>query len=213
MLTTVACVLRSGADYRPEHVSALRDQVARWLPGAPFVCLSDVPVDCERIPLRYDLPGWWSKVELCRPDLAGDLLFFDLDTRIVGPLDEIASVEGLVMRSDFYRPTRLASGMMRLTEAARRKAWAVWTRTPPQAHMARHGRLGDGSFFASAWSGQTVKRWQKILPGQVISYKVHVRRPVRRHLERGTGSVPEGARVVCFHGEPRPWGVDLGSAA
>lgn len=37
--------------------------------------------------------------------------------------------------------------------------------------------------------------WQKFLPGQVVSYKRHVRE---------IGQVPRGARIISCHGHPRP---------
>ena len=55
MAVRVALVLRSGGEYRPEHVRALVAQIERHLPGVGVVCLSDVDVPCERVPLKY---GW-----------------------------------------------------------------------------------------------------------------------------------------------------------
>ena len=73
---TVACVLRSGGAYGPQHVAGLQAQVAHWLPRASFVCLSDVPVPCERIALQSAWPGWWAKMELFR-HLTGRTLYLD----------------------------------------------------------------------------------------------------------------------------------------
>jgi len=56
---TVICVLRSGGQYDAEWVRKLRDGVKRNLARPHrFVCLSDVDVPCERIPLQHDWPGW-----------------------------------------------------------------------------------------------------------------------------------------------------------
>jgi hypothetical protein len=131
-------------------------------------------------------------MELFAPELEGDLLYFDLDTMIRGDLSEIAAVNRLTVLADFYQPTLMASGMMFLPEADRVHAWQEWMRGPGD-HMVRHKATGDGGFLRTLWNGPAA-RWQKILPDQVVSYKEHVR-------HRG---VPEGARVVCFHGSPRP---------
>jgi hypothetical protein len=58
---------------------------------------SDVPG--ELIPLKWNYPGWWSKIELHRPDLpCGRTLYMDLDTTIVGSLQPILDFPGdLVM--------------------------------------------------------------------------------------------------------------------
>src|SRR5262245_61940013 len=87
-MLTIACVLKSGGIYDATWVARLRDGVARHLPLTHrFVCLSDVEVPCERIPLEHDWPGWWAKVELFK--LKAPVLFFDLDTAIVGDLENI----------------------------------------------------------------------------------------------------------------------------
>jgi hypothetical protein len=43
-------------------------------------------------------------------------------------------------------------------------------------------------------------RWQKTFPDQVISYKVHI-----KTAKGGDRPLPKDARIVCFHGQPRPW--------
>ena len=66
--------------------------------------LSDVPVDgVETIPLQHDWPGWFAKFELFRPDIEGDLLYFDIDTVITGDLKQL-EVGQTTMLSDFYHP-------------------------------------------------------------------------------------------------------------
>ena len=89
---TVACVLKSGGDFTPEHVYALKNALNEHLPEHRFYCFTDV--DCMpvwMIPLIHDLPGWWSKMELCRPDeIPGTVLYIDLDTVILGDLSPLA---------------------------------------------------------------------------------------------------------------------------
>lgn len=191
---TVATVLRAGGEYRPEHVARLRDQVARHSPAARFVCLSDQQVECERVPLLHDWPGWWAKIELFRPGaVPGPCLYLDLDTDVVGPVDDLVG-ERFTMLSDFYRPDLPASGVM------------AWPATPP-AHLyelfrrdaGRHMRAcrtrerwGDQGFIGAHLGGEPLR-----FGPEVVSYKVHV---------RGRG-VPAGARVVAYHGRPKPWEI------
>lgn len=185
--TTVACVLRNSAEYGPEDVAALRDGVAKHLENHRFVCLSDVEVPCDRIPLQYLWPGWWAKMELFRSDIEGDLLYFDLDTVIVGDLSDIARVKKLTALTSFY-DDRMGSGMMFLPETERPEVWEMWM-------MHEEYRAGgDQEFLEEVW-GNRAARWQDELPGQVISYKCHVLPNSR---------VPDNARVVCFHGQPKP---------
>ena len=93
-MRTIACVLKTGVwrnrhmrvEYGPDHVRWLRDQFPRYVGTAyRFVCLSDIPIaGVDVIPLRDDLPGWWSKLELFRE--LEDAFYVDLDTVIVGDI-------------------------------------------------------------------------------------------------------------------------------
>lgn len=191
------CVLRSGGEFRREHVQWLAGQV----PG--LQCLSDVWVrDAPAITQRHSWPGWWAKMELFRPDLAGDLLYLDLDTVVLGDLEPLIAAAGgrTTLLSDFYRPAQPASGLMFIAERDKARVWEHWQRDPA-GHMARARTTacwGDQGILRQAL-GDGVQRWQDVAPGQVVSYKVHCRKHRRP---------PPGARVVCFHGNPRPWAAN-----
>ncbi|TIR02607.1 MAG: hypothetical protein E5X37_33940 [Mesorhizobium sp.] len=194
-IKTVAFVLRSGGDYAPHHVARLLHQVAEHLPGAKFRCFSDVDVQgVEVIPLRYGWPGWWAKMELFRPELPGDWLFFDLDTSIVGSLADMAAVEGPVIMRDVNQPGSLQSSILAIPQSIKAAVWEAFTAAPAD-HMERFD--SDQEFLESC-RGVNWRLWQDICPGQLCSYKVDVQR---------LGHVPAGVRAVVFHGEPRPWEV------
>jgi hypothetical protein len=147
-------------------------------------------------------------------------LFFDLDTMIVGSLADFQAIRRHTMLRSFKWKNRLASGVMILPEAVRPVIWARWILAPNE-WMRIHkwpndtGHLtGDQGFMQETWersgwgAGRTpdpewqrngIGRFQKILPGQVCSYKRHVRKKRR---------VPKGTRVVCFHGRPRPADIE-----
>jgi hypothetical protein len=196
----VALVLRTGGDYRPEHAQTLAAQLREQ--SLDVVVLSDVDVPgVDRIPLRYPMwRGWWAKMELFRPDIEGDLLAMDLDTRIVGDLSDIKARTELTLLRDFYRPRYLQSGLMYLPAAARAETWVRWH----DRYM--HVFQGDGNFMHHVWSGRA-RTWQDDLPDQVISYKVHVTKDPTKSKHVGNGTVPKNARIVVFHGQPRPWAV------
>lgn len=210
MGVTVACVLRMGGEFKPEHVSRLYASVLKhWPEGRPrFVAFTDAPdaaalggCDCctahrpEVRPLVHRWFKWWAKMEMFAPehDDLGTVLYIDLDTIVVGDLTDLAAVAEMTLLRDFYRGERLQSGLMMLTPAARARTWVRWIEDP-----AKHARAhrGDGEFLHSIWNGRA-KVWQDELPGQVVSYKVDVK-------SRG---VPKDARVICFHGRPRPWDI------
>lgn len=93
---TVACVYWKGEFrkrekvYSPKWVERLQAMVKKNL-SIPhrFVCLSNVDVPCERIPLSHShtWPGWWSKIELFTPGLfKGRVLYLDLDLVVMKDL-------------------------------------------------------------------------------------------------------------------------------
>jgi hypothetical protein len=209
---TVACVLRSGGDYKAEHVLALRRGVMRHL-SVPhrFVCLSDRDLPCETVRLRHGWPGWWSKIELFRPGLFdGPALYFDLDTIVVGPLEGLGDGHRFTMLENFWDPKKIGSGMMAwsvpLTEiyeafardsAQVMRAYTTSDKWGDQAFILRHTRTAP-------------EMWQRKYPGKIVSYKFHCRQnlPPKSNVA-GTAIVPPGASVICFHGQPRPWRTPL----
>lgn len=107
LMLNVVCVLRHGGKvgYDASWVEKLQNSVSRNL-SIPhrFVCLSDVDVPCDRIPLEstseLKSPGWWAKMQLFKPGLFdGPVLYFDLDTVITGNLDEL--VQTITAQDDF----------------------------------------------------------------------------------------------------------------
>ena len=92
-MINVVCVLRNGGKvgYDATWVEKLKKSVARNLTlEHRFVCLSDVAVPCERIPLIGTGAGFWAKLELFRPRLFdGPVLYIDLDTVVCANLDDI----------------------------------------------------------------------------------------------------------------------------
>lgn len=189
-------------EYKPEHVIALQKQLAKWAPGVPFECISDVPVPGVKcIPYTHDWPGWWVKMFLLSPDLPGDFLFMDLDTVITGPLDDILAVKRLTLLRDFFRDgvklkEGLGGGLIYFPENGddTQHVWEYWMENPA-ARMREFGR-GDQFLFEKFWLN-SADRWQDIVPKQVVSWKVHCK----------NDCVPPDARVVCFHGKPRPFDV------
>jgi len=92
-MINIVCVLRQGGKvgYDASWVEKLKNSISRncTLPHR-FVCLSDCEVPCERIPLESTGDGFWAKLQLFKPGLFKDPVFYlDLDTVICGNIDEI----------------------------------------------------------------------------------------------------------------------------
>lgn len=153
---------------------------------------------CERIGLRHDWPGWWSKQNLFDPSIEGDLLYFDLDSLIVGELSDISAVSKPTILRDVYRPNGLQSSVMRIPQAIKAPIWKVWTSGPE--HWMQVFKRGGDQAFLEQWSPMEWQRWQDVLTGQLVSYKTDV---------RPRNVVPANTRVIFFHGSPRPWQTSL----
>lgn len=194
----IVTVLRSGGDFAPNHVWGLAAQLENAMGAADFVCLSDEPAVPGYRPLRHNWPGWWSKMEVFR--LRGPCLYMDLDTVVIGdlgPILEVARREWFTVLRDFNPQQReLGTGLM---------AWSgdlsiVYRRflKDPAGHMAANSNprhWGDQGFIERQPEPRAY--WQEHVPRMVVSWKKHCM----------GGRIPAGARVVCFHGEPRPWAV------
>jgi len=199
----IATVLRSGGIYTPAHVRRLEAQCRAYAPGEALTCLSDTPIAGVDVrPLVHGWPGWWAKLELFRPgvfEAGARVLYLDLDTTITGDLiDLLAQPAPFLALEDFYRrpplvPFRgIASGLMAWTAGDRADIFEAFAANPDwEMRTAGHG--GDQRVIERVMAGRATF-WDDVVPGQVVSYKVHCR-----------AGVPAGARVVCFHGRPKPW--------
>lgn len=202
---SIALVLKSGGSYGREHVDWISRQIeCQVYPGVRLFCLSDFSVPGGWVSLKHALPGWWSKLEVCRPDLEGDILFFDLDTVIVGQIAPLLSFGRSAMLRDVYRGGRaLQSSVMYLTAEDRHRVWDLWSRHP-ERWMEQFAKLGDQGFFEVA-IGDTAARWQDELPGALLSYKADL--GGWRRDKNPARPPPRGTVAVFFHGKPRPWDV------
>lgn len=186
-MTILACVYKTGGDFTLEYVRRLAESLN---PYGRTVCLSDDPQVsqfCEHVPLIYNYPGWWSKLELFR--FQNELvLYFDLDTVINGDLKPLLGhPHEFTMLSDFYKPRRPASGVLAFDGDYK---YILDEFSMDQAeHYKVPQRWGD-----QGWLSERVEpeRWQDILPSAIVSYKA------------STKDQRQAASVICYHGKPRP---------
>jgi glycosyltransferase involved in cell wall biosynthesis len=199
---TFVC-LKAGSEYGPEYVNILRDMVSRNLPlGYPgkFVCLTDddsgLDKGIETLPLPEDLERWWGKLYLFKRGLFPDgsrIVYFDLDTVLIGPLDGIVKYKGqFATLKDFYQPKRLGPAVM-MWEAGDYTAaiWDEWVAEGKPRHQ-----MGDLWWLNNLNQGRFAKeidKLQDVFPGAFVSFKADCK-----------PHPPQGAKVVCFHGTPRP---------
>jgi len=200
---TIVLVLRTGGDvYDYKYVNNLVTAIKLNL-QAPhkIVLLTDdkrqitQEVD-EMIRFHHDWPRWWGKIELFKTGLFGEeqIFFFDLDTFIVGSLNEIVKYRGeFCALKDFYRPHKLGSGMM---------SWHGTRMCRIYDEFVKHDRMyinntPEGDQVIIDQFKPTIEYFPDVFPNEIVSYKVHC-------LRGDVAIMPPSAKVVCFHGKPRP---------
>lgn len=211
----VACVLKSGGDFSLDHVRMLRAMVRRNM-SIPyrFVLLTDIwskgvlaSADIV-VPLERNWSGWWSKLELFRPDMPWKdeddvTLYLDLDTVVLKDLHPFFEFShDMMVLERFRHPNDWATGVM------------AWKGTPPSLPYFKFSKdentgirecRNDQRFLMRTLkpraraAGLSVGFWQKEFPRKFASYKKHI---------RSNGRLDKRVDVVCFHGKPRPWEVD-----
>lgn len=196
-MITILSVLKSGGVYDASWVDKLKRGVGRNLPVPHrFACLSDVEVDCERIPLKHDWPGWWSKIECFRPGvIEGPTLYLDLDTIITGSLEPFIDLPyEFAMLENFNDKSFVGSGVMWFKEKAPLGIYERFCQDP-QRIMDHYRNVKNGSYMGDqAFLFDTLERKVDTLSSPALrSYKKHCR-----------NGLPKDTSIVCFHGRPRP---------
>lgn len=188
-MLTVACVLskvpRKNAVtvYDRSHVDRLEGMVALHMSQPyQFVCVDD-----------SQFPGWWAKLDLWKPGrFKGRVLYLDLDTTVVGSLFELVNYANYPNHfcaiADYQYPLRLNSSVMAWDAGVADHLYTYFT---PDVMNRLHGdqnwiteRMPDAVRFPKRWCP---------------SYKAHV---------LPTGEIPKDARVIVYHGQPKPWEIN-----
>ena len=195
--------LKAGTAYGPEYVNILHDMVQRNLPegfAGRFWCITDDPTDLHpairTIPLPDDLETWWGKLYMFKPGLfrrGARCCFMDLDTLIVGRLDEIVGYHGqFATLRDFYHPQQVGPAVILWRAGGVASSiWEEWEAEQKPRHV-----MGDLWWINNLDQGRFARhcdKLQDLFPGQFVSFKADCH-----------PYAPQSARIVCFHGQPKP---------
>lgn len=213
-MINIICVLKTGGDFTSDYVVKLRNACGRHIKEEfRFICLTD-DVSAKNLPgvisvcLKHNYSGWWSKFEIFR--LRGKSLYFDLDTIIIDDISNFIAVVDNLKENEFagitaFNPvrggneqTQFGSGVMGwngdfefiLKNFEYNKDVKIRRMVPFFGDQER--------IYAILTENQIkMKFWQKETTG-LYSYK--------RNCKNG---VPKDAKIICFHGKPRPHQIDI----
>ncbi|NCY02867.1 MAG: glycosyl transferase [Planctomycetia bacterium] len=211
--------LKWGTRYGPEFVNRLRGAVARHLRlEHRFVCFTDDPTGLDSGIVTHPIPPLdlpddkartpWRKIGLFSDELPirGPSLFLDLDLLVVGSIDcffthapdRIPIIHNWVEAYKVFkrRPEIGNSSVFRWEAGAcggivrqyySEKEWALKTFWPPQTYLT-HCIRDRMVYWPEEW---------------VCSFKRHCipAFPLNHFL---APKMPEGVRIVVFHGRPDP---------
>lgn len=201
---SIAIVMKTGGDtFDYKYVNAIAGNIKKFI-SVPHkvVCLTDNVSGIDRKlvdvikPLRHNLPKWWSKMELFHSENfdTSKVLYFDLDTVIVDNIDHIAKLDcDFIGIRDFYDLFTLQTGMMMWKNGQYDHIFQKFIANKDKVLNTLHGD--------HEWIGKNIGSYefmQDIYPNHIISYKKH--NPSKK--------MPEHAKVICFHGNPRPHAVN-----
>jgi len=211
----VILCMKWGTKYGPEYVDRLYGMVRRHLRGEfRFVCLTDRPegvrpeVECLPIPdlaLPEGLPErGWKKLTTFEADLhglKGTALFLDLDVVIVDDITPFFELPGeFLIIHDWKRPWRVTgnSSVYRFEIGAHPEVLARFR----AEHEAIRARLRN----EQAWLSEVLHQQGRLSywpRAWCASWKYHcMPRWPMNHFR--APSIPEGARILIFHGVINP---------
>lgn len=236
MLDIVCFKWKPPAGYRSthkaEHVNVMRSMIARNYPHPHrFTCITDDPAGLDPrvrfVPL-WDLfsdmksphggnnPACYRRLYLhsdwARQNVGERVLQIDLDMLLV---DDVSSLwnrsEPYVMWKDALNPTTPYNGAMQLfSPGGPDNVYDVFSRDP--VHWVRAAQTqqywGSDQGVLAAILGPDQARWSEA--DGAISWRKHCMKSLRADTRVNPHCVPllpEGARVVNFHGHEDPWDI------
>lgn len=222
-MLNIVCVLKTGGDYDKRYVFALLNACRKHInEDFELICFTDdenflkdpdegsissqVGLDKKilfsLIRLEQGYLGWWSKFEIFRNE--GLNLYFDLDTVILSDLTEVINVIKGLKENEFF-------GMKKFNPLR-------WE----NEGMFTSGVMGwNGDFRFLYDEFDSIDKDKNIYHGDAdVIFKMLKHRNIQiKYLQdefKGLYSykwhckvaVPTDAKIICFHGKPRPHQVE-----
>jgi hypothetical protein len=226
MIYQFICV-KWGDKYSADYVNRLYNMISCQVSGE-FVlyCLTDndAGLNSSVEPLEIQdnsLSGWWYKLSLFQKELyglQGDFLYLDLDVVIVDELDGFFAYKpGCFLASRDLLTGALNSSVFRLTIGSQQQIWDSFQSNSD--YIMQHYK-GDQDWItekvvdANIWPEEWVVSFKKQCDARISRTYGRLGVVLRKlgwMKVEGEAVLPEGARVVQFHGKPDPEDVMDGS--
>lgn len=157
-----------------EYIEKLRRGVSRHL-ATPHVFVVVRPPE--------HLRGWWKKLAVLQPGrFTGRVMYLDLDTVVVGPLDELVQHKGAVHLADWGWARNVHAGGL----------W-IWDAGDLDDVYRAFGPEVERRFENDQEWLTTLNVFAPLPKGICVSYRYHCK-----------NGPPPGASLVAFHGKPKP---------
>lgn len=150
----------------------------------------DLPKEIKQEMLRAEVPDYSSCIEPFR--FGTPMILVGLDTVIVGNIDHLAEYclneEILALPRDPYKPERSCNGVCLIPEG-HQCVYRNWKGENDMEYLRKQDHVFIDDLF----------------PGEVISYKVHIRsKPGSTIISEPENNPFTKARIVYFHGSDKP---------
>lgn len=209
MSTNIVLIHKSGGDFRIADAYLLVSHINRYWEDERvkpnIYCYSDAvtrEVSVVGLTIRPlpnpEWPGWWAKMNLFSDELKElrPFLYLDLDTAVLKSIQALfppeKAINEFVTLRDFYRPNKLASGLMWIP--AKFVIDIIYSKWEKNIKANIKKFKGDQNFIESV-VGKPDLYWQDISqPDFITTFKP-------KGIWRT--ELPTNSAVVCFHGVPR----------
>lgn len=165
-----------------------------------FFCISDRNIKgVECLPLKH---SWCKRLnKLSAYDtsygLTGRQVSFDLDTVITGNIDHILAYDGKFCTvEDFWRPGLPGCAINASCGGDKDLEEKLYSALVRDEDKVQEDTGGNERFWVERQLGTDIDFFQTLHPNQIFSAKPE------RHFIRKT--IPEDARIICFHGKEKP---------
>lgn len=191
MKLTVACVYKKGDGFTKEYVRRLRDGVAEHC----HIDYNFIVVEPER-ELHCFAKGFWIKLELFKKGrFNGPVVYLDLDTIIIGDVTELFTYpHKFTMGTDWNKRLPNPNSTFMAWDGRQDLSHLDVSLDVPTLKIFQVGGHWGDQWFIYERLGQPITWIESIFPNTLISYKFTVLKNI----------VPASAKIVAFHGSPRP---------